>query len=192
MDTFLTIIYGSKQTVFTVREIALLVGSRDAANFRSKLSYYVRTGKLIRLRRGVFAKDERYDPKELAVRICTPAYISFETVLAQEGVTFQYYDTIFVASYLSRTISVGKNTIAFRKLKDAILTDPNGLIDCGFYYEATRERAFLDRLYLSDSYHFDNLRGIDWGACRKLLPIYGSRKLEVAFETYENEYAQQK
>lgn len=192
MDTFLTIIYGSRQTVFTTREIALLVGSKNAANFRSKLAYYVRTGKLIRLRRGIFAKNTDYDRNELAVRICTPAYVSFETVLAREGVIFQYYDTLFVASYLSRELSVDGQRIVYRKMKDEILTNGKGVIDRGYYFEATKERAFLDRLYLQDSYYFDNLRGVDWSACRELLPIYGSTKLEKAFETYENEYTRQK
>lgn len=191
MDTFPTVIYGSRQTVFTTREIALLVGSKNAANFRSKLAYYVRTGKLIRLRRGIFAKNADYDRNELAVRICTPAYVGFETVLAREGVIFQYYDTLFVASYLSRELSVDGKRIVYRKMKDEILTNGKGVIDRGYYFEATKERAFLDRLYLQDSYYFDNLRGIDWKACRELLPIYGSARLARSFKTYEKEYARQ-
>lgn len=190
MDSFLTAIYGSKQTVFTSREIALLIGEKNLDNLKSKLSYYVKTGKLIRLRRGVFVKNEKYDRNELAVRIYTPAYVSFETVLGREGVAFQYYGTIFVASYLSREISVGENKITYRKLKDEILTNQKGLINHGYYFEATKERAFLDRLYLSDTYHFDNLRGIDWGSCRDIVSIYKSKKLEKALERYQKEYAQ--
>lgn len=79
---------------------------KNPNNLKSKLAYYVQTGKLIRLRRGVFAKDLKYDKNELVVRIYTPAYISFETVLARNGVTFQYYRSLSAASYLSREISV--------------------------------------------------------------------------------------
>jgi len=39
---------------------------------------------------------------ELAVKINTPSYISFETVLAQAGVIFQFYESVFVASHLSK------------------------------------------------------------------------------------------
>jgi hypothetical protein len=190
MDSFLTAIYGSKQTVFTSVEIALLIGEKNVDNLKSKLSYYVKTGKLIRLRRGIFVKDESYDKNELVVRIYTPAYVSFETVLAREGVIFQYYSSFFVASYLSREISVGENKITYRKLKDEILTNQKGLINHGYYFEATKERAFLDRLYLSGKYHFDNLRGIDWSVCRDIVPIYKSKKLERSLDRCQKEYAQ--
>lgn len=190
MDSFLTAIYGSKQTVFTSREIALLIGEKSMDNLKSKLSYYARTGKLIRLRRGLFAKNEKYDKNELAVRIYTPAYVSFETVLGREGIVFQFYSSIFVASYLSREVSVGDQNIVYRKLKSDVLTNQKGLIDRGYYFEATKERAFLDRLYLFPDYYFDNLRGIDWDACRDIALIYKSKKLKKTLEKYQKEYAQ--
>lgn len=190
MDNFLTAIYGSKQTVFTSREIALLIGEKSLNNLKAKLSYYVKTGKLIRLRRGLFAKNGEYDRNELVVRIYTPAYIGFETVLGREGVTFQFYSSFFVASYLSREISVGDQKIVYRKLKDEILTNQKGLINRGYYFEATKERAFLDRLYLFGDYYFDNLRGIDWVVCRDLLSVYKSKKLEETLNKYQEEYAE--
>ncbi|MFZ1720831.1 MAG: hypothetical protein WAU28_05840 [Candidatus Moraniibacteriota bacterium] len=188
MDSFLTAIYGSKQAVFTSREIALLIGEKSANNLKSKLSYYVKTGKLIRLRRGIFARSKDYNKNELVVRIYTPAYISFETVLAREGVTFQYYKSFFVASYLSREITVGGSKIIYRKLKDGVLTNKKGLIDRGSYFEATKERAFLDRLYLFPRYSFDNLRGIDWDVCEDIVLIYRSKKLEITLEKYREKY----
>lgn len=189
MDSFLTAIYGSQQTVFMSTEIALLIGEKNANNLKSKLSYYVKTGKLIRLRRGIFAKNEQYDRNELAVRVCTPAYVSFETVLAKEGVIFQYYQSFFVASYLTRDIVVGANKISYKKLKGEVLTNKKGLIDRGSYLEATKERALLDRLYLFPDYSFDNLRGIDWQVCLDIAPIYKSKKLVKTIEKYQKEYA---
>jgi hypothetical protein len=61
---------------------------------------------LIRVYRGLYAKDEDYNQFELATRIYTPSYISFETVLTRSGINFQYYNNIFVASYVSREIIV--------------------------------------------------------------------------------------
>ncbi|MGB3072673.1 MAG: hypothetical protein IPJ68_02765 [Candidatus Moraniibacteriota bacterium] len=189
MDGFLVALYGSKQTVFTSREIALLSGTKSMDSLKSKLAYYVRTGKLIRLRRGVFAKDATYDRCELAVRISTPAYVSFETVLARAGVTFQYYDSIFIASYLSREIVVAGQKIVYRKLRDDILGNPAGIVDRGYFSEAIPERAFLDRLYLFPDYYFDNLRGIDWKRCQTIVPLYKSKRLEKVLERYMQEYA---
>jgi len=189
MDNFLTIIYGSKQTVFTSREIAILIGEKNADKLKSKLSYYVKTGKLIRLRRGIFAKNDAYDKNELAVRIYTPAYISFETVLARAGVIFQYYENIFTASYLSRNLSFKGNKFTYRKLKDELLINQKGLVNKGTYFEATKERAFLDMLYLFGNYYFDNLRSIDWNVCFEIVDIYKNKTLERKLKNYFKEYA---
>lgn len=189
MDNFLVTLYGSKQTVFTSREIALLIGAKSMNTLKSKLAYYVKTGRLIRLRRGMFAKNKTYDRNELAVRIYTPAYLSFETVLARTGVIFQYYESLFVASYLSREVIVAEQKIVYRKLRDDILGNQKGLVDRGYFFEATKERAFLDRLYLFPEYYFDNLRGMDWDVCKEIAPIYKSRKLEKILDTYIQAYA---
>lgn len=189
MDSFLVALYGSKQTVFTSREIALLIGAKSMNTLKSKLAYYVKTGRLIRLRRGMFAKDKTYDRNELAVRIYTPAYLSFETVLARTGVIFQYYESLFVASYLSREVIVAEQKIVYRKLRDDILGNQKGLVDRGYFFEATKERAFLDRLYLFPEYYFDNSRGMDWDVCKEIAPIYKSQKLEKILDTYIQAYA---
>jgi hypothetical protein len=49
------------------------------------LNKYVTAGKLIRVRRGLYAKDKDYNRFELATRINTPSYISFETVFTGSG-----------------------------------------------------------------------------------------------------------
>lgn len=190
MDNFLTTLYGSRQTVFTSLEIAILIGEKNADNLKSKLAYYVKTGKLLRLRRGIFSKAENYDKNELAVRIFTPAYVSFETVLQREGVIFQYYESIFVASYLSRKIEFGENKFVYRKLKNEILVNQKGLVNKGTYFEATKERAFLDMLYLSGEYFFDNLRSIDWDYCYEIVSLYGNKALEKKLKNYQKKYAE--
>lgn len=190
MDNFLTIIYGSRQSVFTSMEIAILIGEKNADKLKSKLAYYVKTGKLIRLRRGIFSKNDSYDKNELAVRIFTPAYVGFETVLLKEGVIFQYNESIFVASYLSRKLKFEENKFTYRKLKNEILINQKGLINKGTYFEATKERAFLDMLYLFGSYYFDNLGGINWNICYEIIPIYGNKALEKKLKNYQKKYAE--
>ena len=78
--------------------------------------------------------------------------------------------------------------IVYRKLKDDILGNQKGLVDRGYFFEATKERAFLDRLYLFPEYYFDNPE--EWiGMYAKRLPIYKSRKLEKILDTYIQAYA---
>lgn len=189
MDKFLLKIYNSKQTVFSSDEIAILTNEKNLNNFKSKLSYYVKNESLIRLRKGFFAKSNQYNKKELATKIYKPSYISFETVLKEEGLIFQFYETIFVASYLSREIE-NDGKIVYRKLKNQVLLNRKGLITKDGYFQASKERAFLDMIYLYKDYYFDNLKGLDWNVCFELVEIYNNKALKKRVNNYFEKYAQ--
>ena len=154
---------------------------------KKRLYRYVKNGTLLQIRKGIYAKDEEYDRMELANKIYTPSYISFETVLTREGIVFQHYDSIFAASYLSREITAGGQTYVFRKIKDRILTNSLGLADHGRYFMASKERAFLDTVYLNRNYHFDNLSGIDWNKCLDLIPLYKNTAMENRLKSYQKQ-----
>ncbi|OGY84296.1 MAG: hypothetical protein A3F54_03835 [Candidatus Kerfeldbacteria bacterium RIFCSPHIGHO2_12_FULL_48_17] len=177
----------AKNSVFTFKDIVLLWKESVPALAKRRIHHYVKTGKLQAIRRGIYAKDENYNRLELATKIYTPSYVSLETILRKEGVIFQHYETIFVITYLSREIVVDGQTYVYKKLKDTILSNPAGLIKKEGYMEASKERAFMDALYLYKSYHFDNLRSINWKTCFALLPVYESKTLEKKLhEYYEN------
>jgi len=144
--------------------------------FRVRINYYAKSGDLYRIRRGFYAKDKNYDRFELATKIFTPSYVSFETVLGQAGVTFQYYGQIFIVSYVTREIKADGQTYAYRKIKDAILTNHLGIENKDNYSIASAERAFLDVVYLNTDYHFDNLSILNWDKVFEILPIYGGNK----------------
>lgn len=154
---FIEVLLRSPKTIFSTKDVALLWGEGAENAVRVRLSKYVKGGKLIRLRRGIYAKDGEYDRFELATRIYTPSYVSFETVLTREGVNFQYYETVFVASYISREIEVAGQNIVFVRVKDYVLSNTAGIDSRGAYSVATKERAFLDRIYVSQDYHFGEI-----------------------------------
>ncbi|MDP2789864.1 MAG: type IV toxin-antitoxin system AbiEi family antitoxin domain-containing protein [bacterium] len=166
----------AKNSVFTTSDVALLWGEPDVQFVRKKLYRYLKAKKLYSLRRGIYAKAKEYDTLELATKIFTPAYISFETVLAKAGVIFQFYGQIFVASYLTREITVNGQAFAFRKIRNTILTNQVGLVVKDTYCIASPERAFLDILYLHKDYYFDHLDNLDWNKVLAILPIYGGNK----------------
>jgi len=186
-NDYLLIILHSDQTIFTFKDVCLLWGQTDSNFVKKKLYRYVKAGKLVAVRRGIYAKDHNYDPYELAVKIYTPAYISFETVLGAAGITFQYYSQIFVASYQSRDIECDGQVYAILRMKESILTNLKGIEVRKNYSIATPERAFLDVLYHQKSYHFDNLRSLDWERVYDILHIYGgNRRMERALnEQYQ-------
>lgn len=168
----------SPKTVFTFKDVALLWGETDVRAAISGVNYYVNTDQLYRIRRGLYAKDKRYNRDELATRINTPAYISFETVLGREGINFQYYSQIFVASYLNRELTIDGQTYQFRKIKNSILTNPTGILHVSETSIATPERALLDTLYLQKNFYFDHLDQIQWDLVFELLPLYTNARME--------------
>jgi hypothetical protein len=59
----------------------------------------------------------------------------------------------------------------------SVLTSSIGIENRDETSFATRERAFLDTLYIHTDYHFDNLDGLDWDGVFKILPIYDNQKM---------------
>lgn len=181
---FLEILLRSPKTVFSIQDVALLWGESESTTITNRLKKYVNAGKLIRVRHGLYAKDDNFDRYELATRIYTPSYIGFETVLTREGVNFQYYGNIFAASYLNREVEAGGKNITYVRMKRSVLTDTTGINHVNGVAWATKERAFLDRLYVTREYHFDNLNVLDWDKVFEILPAYDNKRLEKQVKKY--------
>jgi len=185
---YIEVILRSNKTVFSTKDIALLWSEEGKTAVRVRLSNYAKNGKLIRVRQGIYAKDKNYDRFELATRIYTPSYISFETILTRSGINFQYYGNIFVASYVTRTIEVGEQKISFIRMKDYVLSNTIGIEQQNNIAAATKERAFLDRIYISKDYHFDHLDVLDWDKVFEILPIYRNKRMNKKVQEYFNNY----
>ena len=172
----LLILMRSKKTVFTFKDLFLLWGETNANFVKKKIHRYIKVGKINSIRRGIYSKDKHYDKYELATKVYTPSYISFETVLGAAGVTFQLYGQIFLASYQTKEIECDGQKYSFHKIKDEILTNQGGIESRENYSIASPERAFLDVIYIYKDYHFDNLSSLDWVKVYEILPIYGGNK----------------
>lgn len=168
----------------------MIWGETSPDKLKNKISYYVRRGYLVRLARGVYVKASDYNPKEFAVRVYSPSYISFETVFLANGMTFQYYETIFIAAPWSKDLQVDKYKFTFRRLKKSVLYNPAGIITENHYSVATPERAFLDMIYLAPKYYFDNLDRLDWEKCFELAEIYNSKRLIETIKIYQKKYVE--
>jgi len=184
MSTLVAELYKSQKTILTNKDLALLWQESNKNKLNAKIAYYVKQKTLVSLARGIFSKNKQYDPKELATSIYLPSYISFETVLRETGIIFQHYDTIFIASKRSRTINIDHRTFTFRKLKDTVLYNSTGIINKDNYSIATKERAFLDMIYLFPNYYFDNLQSINLQECFELVKIYDNKQLVKRLNKY--------
>jgi len=171
------ILYKDARTVFRLKDVAMLTGETSFSSLNMKLNYYVRTGRLQNPRKGLYCKPD-YNPKELACRIFSPAYISLEYVLQRAGVVFQFDSRYTVISYLSREVEIDGNIFSFRKVKNELLISQQGILQQGNTETiATPERAFLDMLYLNGAMYFDNLHPMNHDLIEQILPIYHSKTL---------------
>lgn len=182
--TYILGIYGSKNSVFTIKDIALIWKESNTELVKRRVYRYVKSNKLYGIRKGIYAKDKNYNKFELAIKIYTPSYISLETVLAKTGMIFQLYGQIFVISYLTREITADRQKYSYKKIKDSILTNNAGIESKDNYSIATPERAFLDVVYLNKDYHFDNLSELDWDKVFEILPIYGNKRMNKKVDEY--------
>lgn len=182
----------SKKTVFSTKDVAIIWSDAGTGAAQVRLNYYVKTGKLIRIRRGLYVKDQNYDKYEAATNILRPSYVSFETVLGASGIIFQYYKQIFIASYVKRDVLCDGQMYSFRKINRIILINPAGIDESGEYSIASKERAFLDTIYRSKDYHFDNLSPLDWDKVFEILPIYNNKKMIKKVQAYYSHYKTEK
>ena len=178
----------SSKTVFSTKDVALLWGEEKGLTVSGRLNKYVKSGKLVRVHRGIYAKDKNYNRFELATRIYTPSYISFGTVWTRTGINFQYYGNIFVATYVKREIEADGQKISFIRMKDYVLSNTAGIGHVDGIAMASKERAFLDRIYVSKDYHFDHLDVLDWDKVFKVLPIYHNKRMEKKVREYFKHY----
>jgi predicted transcriptional regulator of viral defense system len=185
----LNLLTNSTKTVFTTQDFNKIWQYKNYRSLIQRISYLTKTGKLQRLQRGLYAITNRpVNDLELANKLKTPSYISFETVLYKEGVIFQWDNRITLAGQDSREMQIQERTIVFRKIKDEILLNPTGIIQKGNYAVASKERALLDMLYIAPNFTFDNLRGIDFEIIRGLLNIYSRDSIKKVIRKLE-EYA---
>ena len=185
---YMDILLRSPRTVFSVKDVALIWGEEAENAVRVRLNSYVKSGKLIRVYRGIYVKDKNYNRLELATRIYTPSYISFESILNTQGINFQFYTTIFVASYVTREIVADGQKISFIRMKDYVLSDITGIEHKNGAAIATKERAFLDRVYISKNPYFDNLHGFNWDKVFEILPIYHNKRMEKKVHEYFSQF----
>lgn len=185
-------LYKKPQTVFTLQEIALLFPEIPYGNLKKRMSYFAKSGSIRKLSRGVYAKDQ-YNVLELVNKLYTPSYVSLETVLQKAGVTFQYYESVFAVSYISRTVEVGGHTIVYRRMKKDVFLNKQGIEEQGNVVIASPERAFLDAVFLYKDYHFDNLDSLNWDKIMELKDLYESRvftkRVEEYYQIYKENHA---
>lgn len=159
------------QEIVHTRDLANLWHIKDRNTLYTALTRYVKRGILFRLQKGMYALKPmpELDPWVLGIKTLHRfGYISTETMLAEHGIIAQKISSITLISNISTRFSFGSQQYLSRKLNDAFLYNPAGIIEQKGVKIATISRAVADLLYFNPRAYFDGAHLIDWDAVRRI------------------------
>ncbi len=165
-------LYRTGKTVFSLQDLRVLWRESRAGALRAKAKYYVRTGRLLPLKRGVYAFAREYDHFELAQTMITPSYISLESALRYHGLLFQFNTTVACIAGYTRSLHVDGRVYEYHKVRSDILSSPLGIEKKKHYMIASPERAFCDSVYLGYSPGTEESYKWNVGLLQKLVALY--------------------
>ncbi len=186
MNTLATLL-GAKKTVFTIPEMKLIFRKENGRYINLLLQPLKKQWILINPHYGIWALKE-YDILELASKLKSHSYISFETVLQKAGIIFQNYEhTITLASNNTLTKKIKWYDFVYHKIRDSILTNPVGIINKGnTYMIASPERAVCDMVYLYKNILFDNIRPLHPEKLEEIAIAYPKKTLLLLKQLIKN------
>jgi len=132
---------------------------QDKNTLWTTIKRYVASGKLYRIKKGVYSKLplNKLNDYEVACVLCGPlSYITLETVLSKAGAILQNIRPITLAGQKSQTINFGNKTLQCKQMKPEYLVNRTDIDDTKTFSQATPERALADLLYYKPKYYLDN------------------------------------
>jgi len=177
----------------------LLAGRGSAGSVRRQLDRWVKSGRLMQLRRGVYSvaapyRAEAPHPFLVANHLRKPSYVSFQSALSHYGMIPEFVPaTTSVTTGRPEELQTPLGRFVFRHVKKTAFFAYNQKeISRGqSVFLASPEKALLDLLYLtpgSDSpeyleeLRFEPMDHFDWEAVRRHAERLKSRKLKRAVE----------
>lgn len=175
----------------------LLAGQGAASGVRRQLDRWVKSGRIVQLRRGVYAVKPPYrgsipHPFLVANWLRKPSYVSLQSALSQYGLIPEFVPaTTSVTTGRPEELQTPLGRFLFRHVKKALFFGyAQTEISQGVsVFLASPEKALLDLLYLtpgSDSQayleelRFEPTDDFDWQALQKQAERIGGRKVTRA------------
>jgi predicted transcriptional regulator of viral defense system len=190
----------SSQKFFSLLDLSLL-WNNNVISVTKLASYYVKQGKLFKLKRGIYSliTEKNINESDLCVigqKLISPSYITYHTALTKHGINFQYYKSVHLFSKFSKTIvlDINKNKISFvyHKINKDVLYLKKGLIEIltpnGSYYLASSERSIIDSWYLNSNLGLDYTKNskINRKILKELAIDYNSPRIWKNLKLYFN------
>ena len=176
----------------------LLAGRVNPAAIRLQLGRWVKSGRIIQLRRGLYAIAPPYQkiaphPFHIANRLQRGSYVSLQTALAFHGyIPEGVHQTLSVTSGRPGQFSTPLGNFVFRHIKPDLLRGYRMIdLDGQQAWAATPEKALLDLVYLqtgadSEAYlnelRLQNLDQLDVDLLASYRQVFGSPKMNRAID----------
>ena len=180
----------------------LLAGDVDPASVRRQLSRLTASGRLVQLRRGLYALAPPYrkvspHPFLVANRLVHPSYVSLQSALAMHGVIPEHVPVVTsVTTSRPGRWSNALGDFDYRHVKTGFFFGyrTEDLSGGQTALIATPEKALLDLLYLTpgaerqdylEELRLQNLESLDLAALKGMAESVGGPKLRKAVRTVE-------
>jgi predicted transcriptional regulator of viral defense system len=195
----------------------LLAGDVDPANVRKQLSRWTRSGRVLQLRRGLYALAPPYQklkphPFLVANRLASGSYVSLQSALAYYGLIPEYVPVVTsVGSGRPQQWKTPLGTFILRHIKPDLLLGyervqvvPSQGTTSQAAFIAVPEKALLDLIYLEPNsatpeyiheLRLQNLESLDLERLTSFAQVTDSPKLQAAtalvkdLAAHESEYS---
>jgi predicted transcriptional regulator of viral defense system len=180
MQTKIAKLLRSNQNVYTIDDLSVIWGQSKRSDTLQSARDYVKSGNLARIKRGIYAVCGRdFSQFEIANKLITPSYITGATVLAAEGMTFQWTGKIYCAAAYNKVIDLNGDKYVYSQVKKEVLFNDFGVDNKDGIIIASKERAIADLIYITkNSYSFEYLDSIKWDKLNSISKIYDSALVE--------------
>lgn len=150
--------------IFRTSDLAVLWQISNKNTLLTTIKRYVKNQIFYRLAIGVYAAvpPTKLHPYEIGCAIAGPlAYVSTESILAQEGIIMQQPVKITLVGKKSLEFEIAGYQYICRYLNPNYLVNRSGIADNGRFCTATPPRAIADLRHFSSRYYFDNQKAVD-------------------------------
>ncbi len=167
----LKILMESGRSVFTPLDMRLM-WRMNVLSAKMSAMRMVENGLMIRLVHGFYALNNRYSPYELANRLVSPSYVSFQASLFHAGVNFQARREIGSVATRDRQKKVGDVLYSYAAMKKELFFNREGVVTREGVSIALPERAILDSFYFGYLPDIDDTGKLNKTFLAKLSALY--------------------
>jgi len=167
----LKILTESGRTIFTPLDLRLL-WHEPVLSAKVNAVRMVKNSLIIRIAKGYYALNDRYNPYELANRIMTPSYVSFQAALKYAGINFQERGEIGSVATLGYRKKIKDIVYTYVAMKKSLFFTAEGVVVRDGVSIALPERAILDSFYFGFLPDIDNPEKLNKEYLVKLSRLY--------------------